>query len=179
MDKKPLDGKAALRFHEQMKNISSVSDLHGLPEGSYARPQKTAEVTRGVVRLYRDLGFAPLLEFKLPSGRRGDVAGLDRKGKLIIAEVKSCREDFEADGKWEEYLDYCDEFFFAVAQDFPTDLLPVEEGLIFADAYGAAVIRPAQERPMAAARRKALTLRFARQAARRLYAMEKENDSGA
>ena len=48
--------------------------------------------------------------------------------------------------------------------------LPGEAGLIVADRYDAAVIRPAAERPLAAARRKAELLHFARRAARRLSA---------
>jgi len=107
-----------------------------------------------------------LTEFKLVNGRRVDVAGLDARGRLVFAEVKSCRADFEGDAKWLEYLGFCDEFYFAVDSQFPHDLLPAGEGLIFADAFGGMVERPAQERPLAAARRKAVTLRFARQAAR-------------
>ena len=101
------------------------------------------------------------------SGRRADVAGLDRKGRLVFAEVKSCQADFDADNKWTDYLDFCDAFYFAVARDFPLDLLPSAEGLILADAYGGAVVRESQERPLVAARRKSITLRFARQAAAR------------
>jgi hypothetical protein len=41
-------------------------------------------------------------------------------------------------------------------------------GLIVADRYDAEIIRGAPHRPLAAARRKAETLRFARRAARRL-----------
>ena len=147
-----------------MENLEIVFD----PEASPARPDVTAALTRGALRLFLDLGLAPLAEFRLPNGRRADLAGLDPKGRLVIAEVKSCRADFEADGKWGDYLDYCDAFYFAVGQDFPKELLPMEEGLILADAYGGAVMRAAQERPLAAARRKAITLRFARQAASRM-----------
>ncbi|MEK7266936.1 MAG: MmcB family DNA repair protein, partial [Pseudomonadota bacterium] len=50
---------------------------------------------------------------------------------------------------------------------FPRALLPLAEGLIVADAFGGAIVRPSIERAMAAARRKAITLRFARQAAAR------------
>ncbi|NOX82568.1 MAG: MmcB family DNA repair protein [Alphaproteobacteria bacterium] len=132
------------------------------------RPDQTTILTRGVVRLFIELGLSPLLEFKLANGRRVDVAGLDRKGRLTVAEVKSCRADFECDGKWTDYLGFCDYFYFAVDPGFPLALLPASEGLILADAYGAMVNRPAQERVMAAARRKAVTLRFARQAARRI-----------
>lgn len=132
------------------------------------RPEVTAALTRGVSRLFLDLGLAPLAEFRLPNGRRADMAGLDPKGRLVFAEIKSCQADFDADDKWTDYLGFCDEFYFAVAGDFPQTLLPAEEGLIIADSYGGAVLRPSQDRPMAAARRKAITLRFARQAAARV-----------
>ena len=122
-------------------------------------------LTRGVMLMFRDMGLASLSEFKLPNGRRADVAGLCPKGRVVFAEIKSCEADFTTDGKWEEYLGFCDEFYFAVAEDFPRQLLPDGEGLIVADGFGGAVIRNSVERPLAAARRKAITLKFARQAA--------------
>lgn len=134
---------------------------------SPARPDVTAMLTRGVARLFRDLGLSPLVEFRLPNGRRADVAGLCIKGRVVIAEIKSCEADFAADGKWADYLPFCDEFYFAVGSDFPRQLLPPGEGLIVADGFGGAVVRASPARAMAAARRKAITLRFARQAAAR------------
>ncbi len=145
-----------------MENISAVP---------LARPDQTAILTRGVMRLFLELGMSPLAEFKLANGRRADVAGMDRAGKITIAEIKSCRADFDCDQKWPDYLDYCDRYFFAVDPDFPVDVLPAEEGLILADAFGAAIKRPSVERSLAPARRKAVTLRFARQAALRLSAL--------
>lgn len=142
-------------------------------ETRVARPDVTMALTRGVSRLFRDLGLAPMAEFRLPNGRRADMAGLCPKGRLIIAEIKSCEADFTADEKWEDYLSFCDEFYFAVSADFPRELLPGIEGLIIADGFGGAIIRPSVDRPMAAARRKAITLRFARQAAARAaFALE-------
>ncbi|MEM8772045.1 MAG: MmcB family DNA repair protein [Pseudomonadota bacterium] len=132
------------------------------------RPDLTAAVTRGVMRLFLDLGLAPLAEFNLANNRRADVAGLDRSGRIVLVEVKSCRADFESDAKWPEYIGFCDRFFFAVDPSFPLDLLPNSEGLILADGFGAAIRRPAPDRPLAPARRKAVTMRFARQAAMRL-----------
>jgi len=151
----------SLRLNEQMQNVAAFPDP--------PRPDRTLALTRGVTRLFFDLGLSPLCEFRLANGRRADVAGIDRKGKLVIAEVKSCRDDFEADQKWPDYLDYCDRFYFAVAPDFPRELLPETEGLIIADEYGAAIARAAMERPLNAARRKAVTLRFARQASARAF----------
>ena len=144
--------------------------MENVLEAPLARPDQTAVLTRGVMRLFVELGMSPLAEFKLANGRRADIAGVDRAGKIIIAEVKSCQADFDADQKWPEYLDFCDRYYFAVDPDFPMDILPAAEGLIVADGYGAAIKRVSIERPLVAARRKAVTLRFARQAAMRLAA---------
>ena len=129
------------------------------------RPQTTGAVTRGAARLMGALGYAPLLEVGLPNGRRADVMALGPRGELAICEVKSGLEDFRADRKWREYQPYCDAFYFAVSPDFPQEILPDEPGLIVADAFGGAIVRPAPQAPLAPARRKALTLAFARLAA--------------
>ncbi len=119
-----------------------------------------------------DAGLTPLPEFTLPSGRRADIAALDRDGTITIVEIKSSVADFRSDQKWPEYAEYCDRFFFAVKPDFPREILPGDCGLILADRYGAEILRPAQEGPsLPAARRKVLTLRFARVAALRLAAV--------
>jgi len=136
-------------------------------DATLSRPDQTQLLTRGVIRMLIDLGQSPLAEFKLANGRRADIAALDRRGRLTIVEIKSCRTDFDADQKWPDYLGFCDRFYFAVDLAFPANLLPPEEGVIVADAYGATIKRPASARSLAAARRKAVTLRFARQAARR------------
>ncbi|MFN3521552.1 MAG: DNA repair putative endonuclease MmcB [Phenylobacterium sp.] len=131
------------------------------------RPEITAQVTRGAARLLAELGHAPLAEVTLPNGRRADLMALDRKGRIFIVEVKSSIEDFRADGKWGEYLPYCDAFAFAVAPEFPRQALPDAPGLIVADGFGGAIVREAPATPLAGARRKALTLSFARMAALR------------
>lgn len=140
-----------------------------VPEGLVAvtRPEITAQVTRGAARLLADLGHAPLAEVTLPNGRRADLMGLDRKGRILIVEVKSSIEDFRTDAKWGEYLPYCDAFAFAVAPEFPREILPDEPGLIICDGFGGAVLREPPSTPLAGARRKALTLAFARLAALR------------
>ena len=126
------------------------------------------DITRGVIRLMGDLGYAPLTEFKLASRRRVDVAALDRDGRFVVVEVKSSLADFRADNKWSEYLDFCDFFYFAVAPDFPKDILPDDHGLIYADSYEATIVRSAAESPMNGNRRRTQTLRFARTGANRL-----------
>ncbi|WP_374659948.1 DNA repair putative endonuclease MmcB [Phenylobacterium sp.] len=131
------------------------------------RPEITANVTRGAARLLVDLGYAPLTEVTLPNGRRADLMALSAKGELVIFEVKSGIEDYRVDRKWHEYLPYCDRFAFAVAPEFPREILPEEPGLIVCDGFGGAVLREAPVSPLAPARRKALTIAFARLAAMR------------
>lgn len=129
-------------------------------------------LARGAARLLAAMDMAPLVEFTLKTGRRVDVFGIGASGALIAVEVKSSRQDFLSDNKWPEYLDYCDQFYFAVPEDFPLELLPDDCGLMRVDAYGGAVIRPAPNNPVKAARRKAVTARYARAAAHRLRRLE-------
>ncbi len=133
----------------------------------FSRPETTQSVTRGAARLMADMGYAPLLEVCLPNGRRADVMALGPRGEIAICEVKSGVEDYRVDRKWHEYAPFCDAFYFAVAPEFPDGILPDEPGLIVADAFGGAVVREARVSPLAPARRKALTLAFARLGAMR------------
>ena len=113
------------------------------------------------------IGKVHTVEVGLPNGRRADLMALGPKGEIVIVEVKSGLEDFRTDRKWPEYLPYCDAFYFAVGPHFPQDILPPEPGMIVADGFGGAVTREAPNTPLAGARRKALTLAFARLAAMR------------
>jgi Uncharacterized protein conserved in bacteria len=137
-----------------------------------SRPETTAAVTRGAARFLTALGYAPLAEVTLPNGRRADLMALGPKGEVFIVEVKSGVEDFRTDQKWHEYLPYCDAFAFAVAPEFPREILPDEPGLIVADGFGGAMLRDAPVTPLAGARRKSLTLAFARLAALRAAGVE-------
>lgn len=128
----------------------------------------TSDVARGVSRLLTDLGLSPLFEFSLANGRRMDVAAISDSGEIVAVEIKVSVEDFRGDGKWNEYLDYCDKYFFAVPDGFPLEILPAAHGLIVADRFGAAIVREAVFVPMAPARRKAVLIRFARAAAERV-----------
>lgn len=133
------------------------------------------EVARGVTRLFCRRELFAICEVPLPNGRRADLMGIDPKGKLTIVEIKVSKADLTGDAKWTDYLDYCDQFFWAVPPSLAGLLdeerfLPGTAGVIVADRYDAAVVRDAPERPLAPARRKAEILRFARRAARRLSA---------
>ena len=130
--------------------------------------EAAAAIQRGVCRSLRALGHSVVCELPLANGRRADVVGLSPSGDLLIVEIKSCLIDFRTDGKWHDYLDYCDRLYFAVDADFPCDVLPEDAGLILADRYGAELMREPVEERLNAARRKAVMLCFARAAALRL-----------
>ena len=138
-------------------------------------PPVAAEVARGATRLFCRQDLFAICEVPLPNGRRADMMAIDGKGALTIVEIKVAKADLLGDGKWLDYLDYCDRFFWAVPPYLAKILeeeryLPREAGLIVADRYDAAVVRDAVLRPLAPARRKAELLDFARRAARRLSA---------
>lgn len=127
-----------------------------------------AELQRGVCRAFRALGFCVVTELPLANGRRADVVALSPGGDVTIVEIKSCLVDYQTDGKWQDYLDYCDRLYFAVNADFPCGIIPASAGLILADRYGAELVRDPVEERLSAARRKAVMLCFAHAAALRL-----------
>jgi len=126
------------------------------------------QVARGVSRLLIQEGFSPILEFTLANGRRLDVAALGPDGTVVGVEIKVALGDLKADMKWPEYLEFCELFYFAIPPDFPDEYVPAGTGLIVADRYGGAIVRPSPVAPIHASRRKAVTLRFAKVAAERL-----------
>ena len=145
------------------------------PDRCFAdEPLIARDVARGVARLFFRQDMFGLCEVPLPNGRRADMMAIDAGGLITIVEIKVSRADLLGDQKWPDYLDYCDHFFWAVPAGFALALLDLEtcgpdlSGLIVADRYDAAIVRDAPMRKLAAARRKAETLRFARRAARRL-----------
>ena len=133
-------------------------------------PERTALVRRAASRLCRHLGWAPLHEVVLPNGRRADILALRPDGCFVCIEVKSGPADFLADGKWPDYLEFSDAFYFAVDADFPQPLLPTEPGLIVTDGLEAELLRESPGHAMSPARRRALLHRFACLAACRLEA---------
>jgi hypothetical protein len=126
------------------------------------------DVARGVSRLLIQEGYSPILEFTLANGRRLDVAALGADGTMLGVEIKVALQDLKGDQKWPEYLEYCELFYFAIPPDFPDEFVPRETGLIVADRYGGAIVRPSARSILHPSRRKAVTLSFARVAAERL-----------
>lgn len=71
-------------------------------------------------------------EVHLTDKLRVDVFSISVLDKVTILEMKSCREDFEADKKWKKYMDYCDNFFFICPTNvIKPDELPDWVGLIY------------------------------------------------
>lgn len=141
-----------------------------------ASPVLAADVARGVARMLLRHDYTALTEVPLGNGRRADIMAINSRGQILIVEIKVSRADLLGDGKWPEYLDYCDHFCWAVPAGFPLDpfdapaFRPELAGLIVADRYDAQYWREGAVQPMPPARRRAETLRFARRAARRLIA---------
>lgn len=130
-----------------------------------------AGIQRGVGRMLRDAGFSSLFELALANGRRADVIAVGPKGQIWIVEIKSSPADYKSDSKWHEYMEYCDRYYFAIPPDMDAGLIDQRAGLIVADAWGAEVLREADEAPLVAARRKAVTLLIARTSTARLQAV--------
>lgn len=130
--------------------------------------ETAADVARGVSRLLIQEGYSPILEFTLANGRRLDVAALGPDGTVLGVEIKVAIADLKGDMKWPEYLEFCELFYFAIPPDFPDELVPPGTGLIVADRYGGAIVRPSPIATIHASRRKAVTLSFAKVAAERL-----------
>jgi hypothetical protein len=136
------------------------------------RQSDTAFATqRGVCRMLRQRGFAALCELPLADGRRADIMALGDRGEIWIVEIKSSPEDFYADHKWPFYAEFCDRLFFAIPPVMDAAIIPLAAGLMVADSFGAEIIRDAPCHPLVAARRKAVTLRFARAGALRLHGL--------
>lgn len=71
-------------------------------------------------------------EVHLTEKLRADIFNISILDKVVIIEIKTCRADFEHDGKWMKYLDYCDRFFFMCPDGviLPEEL-PDKIGLIY------------------------------------------------
>ena len=152
---------------EAKRQVRAPAQAEG-GESLSAATQDARLLARGVCRLLTSLGYASLTEFTLRNGRRADVMAIEPGGQTLIVEVKSSIEDFRSDRKWPEYLDFCDLFYFAVAADFPQELIPEDCGLMVADPYEATILRESPLDKINASRRRTLALRFAWTAAQRL-----------
>ncbi|MGN6500513.1 MAG: MmcB family DNA repair protein [Tsuneonella sp.] len=132
-----------------------------------------AAVARGICRLFARNDIWCLAEMPLRNGRRADLMGIDPKGQVIIVEIKVARGDLLGDGKWPDYLDFCDRFYWGLPPGLDRTVLESADyrpdccGVIVADGYDAEIVRPAPTHALAAARRRLEVERLARIALRR------------
>ncbi len=141
---------------------------------------RSRAVARGICRLFarNDIWVTP--EMSLRNGRRADLMGIDAKGRIVIVEIKTARGDLMGDGKWPDYLDFCDRFYWGLPPELDRACLDGDDfrpdccGVIVADEYDAEIIRPAPSLPLAAARRKTEVERLARVALRRNVVLQDE-----
>ncbi len=93
-------------------------------------------------------------EVHLTESLRVDILNLSYSDKVVIIELKSCRQDFESDSKWKSYLDYCDRFFFMCPDGVidPKEL-PDKVGLVYVNItnpdnpYFKVIKKPGQLKP--------------------------------
>ena len=125
-------------------------------------------IARGVCRHLKHYDFACIEEFVPIKGARVDIIAVGPKGEIWIIECKSSPTDYLQDQKWEKYLPFCDRYFWAVPQNFPTNILPENDGLILADSYDAEIVRFGQKRKITPQKRKTIITKVARNASDRL-----------
>jgi len=151
----------------------SIRDNSDAPDTAVIE-RNAAAVARGIARLFARNDIWCLPEMPLRCGRRADLMGIDGKGQIVIVEIKVSRADLLGDGKWTDYLDYCDRFYWGLPPTLdraPLEgpaFLPGSCGVIVADGYDGEIVRPAPLAPLAAARRRVEVERLARASLRRL-----------
>ena len=153
MAQRPRESEAIILKEALMENGAPVDGRQS---------EAALAIQRGMIRALAQQNIACLPEVPLPNHRRADLMAVTDKGEIWIIEIKSGLADFQADQKWPDYLPYCDKFYFAVAPDFPTEVLPATCGFWLADAYGGEVLREAETQKLAAARRHVMLRRAAR-----------------
>ncbi|APE27435.1 MmcB family DNA repair protein [Aurantiacibacter gangjinensis] len=155
-----------------MNDSCALAAVPSPSEDDFAR--RSHAVCRGIGRLFARNDIWVLPEMPLRGGRRADLMGVDAKDKIVIVEIKTSRADLLGDGKWPDYLEHCDRFYWGLPPELDRAVLENDDfrpdccGVIVADGYDAEIVRPAPSHPLAAARRKVEVERLARTALRRL-----------
>lgn len=113
-----------------------------------------------------------MCEITLADGHRADVMALGPGGEILIVEIKVSAADLKGDRKWHHYRDWCDRFAWAVPAELTPQLeadrfAPDSCGLLVADRHEALWVRDACVARLSPARRRAVTLAFARTGAER------------
>ena len=73
-------------------------------------------------------------EVGLDEHLRCDILNLGWDDKVVIMELKTCKEDFKTDNKWKNYLNYCNYFFFVCpTKVISQEDIPKDVGLMWVD----------------------------------------------
>ena len=128
----------------------------------------TKRITDAIARSYYEQGNGVLREFKLKIKRRVDLVTINDKGWITIIEIKSSVADFRNDKKWNEYIEWADQFYFGVAHDFPIEILPKEHGIITTDGFDMHEAQPSPVQKLDGSRRKTLFRKLAKASMRRI-----------
>ena len=128
----------------------------------------TQRITDAIARSYYERGDGVLREFKLRVKRRVDLVTINDKGWITIIEIKSSVADFRHDKKWNEYIEWADQFFFGVAHNFPIDILPKEHGIITTDGFDIYTVQPSPVQKLNGSRRNNLVRKLAKASMRRI-----------
>ena len=150
-----------------------MSNASATPKDKQITNYLSAEkITKSVASFFQEMGDATLSEFTLKTGRRVDLIALSRSQHITIVEVKSSLTDFSTDKKWQNYLDWADQFYFAVAENFPVERLADEthSGILITDGFDTHMLREAPLRKLPTQRRTHLIRRLAFAAMTRLSA---------
>jgi len=83
------------------------------------RKQITVALQRATIGYYTKKNFGVNVELGvMPWGkRRVDVIAVNRKGHIVICEIKSSKQDFVTDKKFLEYLPFCNQMYIVVYQE--------------------------------------------------------------
>ena len=129
-------------------------------------------ITKVVASFFQEMGDATLSEFTLKTGRRVDLIALSRSQHITIVEVKSSLTHFSSDKNWQNYLGWADQFYFAVAENFPVERLADEMrwGILITDGFDTHILREAPLSKLPTQRRTHLIRRLAFAAMTRLSA---------
>lgn len=117
--------------------VRTVNRVAAIPSG---RKQVADSLKLGVARYYAKKGWGVNFELGVsPRGQlRADIFCMAFKGYAVIVEVKSCVADFRTDSKWEGYLPFCNQFYFAF--DAPTWAKLKAKGVEFGPEVGVIAI---------------------------------------
>ena len=143
------------------------------PEDKQITNYLSAErITKAVASFFQAMGDATLSEFTLKTGRRVDLIALSRSQHITIVEVKSSLTDFSSDKKWQNYMDWADQFYFSVAENFAVERLEDEMrcGILITDGFDTHILREAPLHKLPTQRRTHLIRRLAFASMKRLSA---------